>query len=312
MISRRLRVLPVMLVLISILVFSLSALAPGSTESAFLAGRRATPEALAAIRQAYHLDEPLPVQYAIWARRAVVFDFGRSLRTRQPVVDLIGDRAGVTGYLGLYAFAITLIGGVGLGMVAALRAGSWIDRTIVAIVVIGISAPAFVSGLLLLYVFAVNLGWFPIFGSGTGFLDRLWHYALPAFALSLTSMALLVKLTRTSMIDAMQQDYVVFARSRGMSRRRVVFFYGLRNALIPCLTAGGLILGYMLTGAVLIEVTFALPGLGSLLVESVNFKDIPVLQALVMLVAVIVVLVNLGVDLLYQKVDPRIRFDAVA
>jgi len=312
MILRRLRVLPVMLVLISFFVFSLAELAPGSTESAMLAGRPATPAALAAIRKAYHLDEPLLVQYAIWARGAIVLDFGRSLRTRQPVSDLIADRVGVTAFLGLYAFAITVIGGIGLGVISALRAGSSVDRGIVALVVVGISAPAFVTGLILLYIFAVNLRWFPIFGSGDGILDGLWHYALPAVALALTSMALLVKLTRTSMINAMQQDYVVFARSRGIPRTRVIFLYGLRNALIPCITAGGLILGYMLTGAVLIEVTFALPGLGTLLVESINFKDIPVLQALVMLTAVILVLVNLGVDLLYQRVDPRIRFDSVA
>ena len=312
MVMRRLRVLPVMLFLISLFVFSLAELAPGSTESAMLGGRPATPEALDAIRKAYHLDEPLPVQYALWARGAIVFDFGRSLRTRQPVSDLIMDRAGVTAFLGLYAFVITIIGGIGLGVISALRAGSASDRAIVATVVVGISAPAFVTGLILLYAFAVNLRWFPIFGTGEGFVDGLWHYALPAVALALTSMALLVKLTRTSMITAMQQDYVVFARSRGISNRSVVFRYGLRNALIPCLTAGGLILGYMLTGAVLIEVTFALPGLGTLLVDSINFKDIPVLQALVMLVAVIMVLVNLGVDVLYQRVDPRIRFDSVA
>ena len=150
MVMRRLRVLPVMLFLISLFVFSLAELAPGSTESAMLGGRPATPEALDAIRKAYHLDEPLPVQYALWARGAIVFDFGRSLRTRQPVSDLIMDRAGVTAFLGLYAFVITIIGGIGLGVISALRAGSASDRAIVATVVVGISAPAFVTGLILL------------------------------------------------------------------------------------------------------------------------------------------------------------------
>ena len=137
------------------------------------------------------------------------------------------------------------------------------------------SAPAFASGILLLYVFAVVLGWFPVFGSGNGFFDRLYHLALPAFSLALTAMALVVKLTRTAMIDALDQDYVAFARARGISYGRVLTAYALRNALVPVVTASGLILGYMLTGAVLVEITFALPGMGSLLVESVELQGHP-------------------------------------
>lgn len=301
-----------MLVAISIVVFSLTAMAPGSTEAALLAGRPTTPENLRSIREAYNLDKPLVVQYFLWAGGALTLDFGRSLRTKEPVTEVLAERATVTGFLGLYAFLITLVGGVGLGILAALVKRTVFDRAIVATVVLGISAPAFATGLLLLYVFAVALDWFPVFGVGEGFLDQVWHFTLPAFALALTSMALMVKLTRTSMIDALQQDYVVFARSRGLSPTRVTSRYAFRNALISSLTAGGLILGYMLTGAVLVEVTFALPGLGTLLVESVRFKDIPVLQALVLLIATMVILVNLAVDLLYKAVDPRIRFDGIS
>src|SRR5262249_16908340 len=175
------------------------------------------------------------------------------------------------------------------GVFAAARRQTNMDRGIVALTVIGISAPAFASGILLLYVFAVELGWFPVFGPGNGFTGRLHHLALPAFALALTARGLVVKLTRAALIESLDQDYIAFARARGLSRSRVLLSYGLRNSLGPIITAGGLLLGYMLAGAVLVEVTFALPGVGSLLVDSVTSKDIPMVQGVVLLIATVVV-----------------------
>ena len=170
----------------------------------------------------------------------------------------------------------------------------------------------FATGIFLLYVFAVVLGWFPAFGQGEGFTDRLWHFALPALALALTAMALVVKLTRAAMINALDQDYVAFARARGLPKRRVIFAYAFRNSLLPVVTSAGVILGFMLTGAVIVEVTFALPGIGSLLVDSVTFKDVPMVQGVAMVIAVVIILVNLLTDILYVLIDPRVRFERVA
>jgi peptide/nickel transport system permease protein len=306
-VARRLAVLPVLLLIISFGVFSLTYIAPGSAEQALLGGRTSTPETLAAIRKEYHLDRPFLSQYVTWVENAVQLDFGQSLRTGQSVRAAIGQGLGATVFLGLYGFAITLAVGVPLGVVAAIRKRRFLDRAIVGVSVIGVSAPAFASGILLLYVFAVLLGWFPVFGSGNGFFDSLYHLALPAISLALTAMALVVKLTRTAMIDALDQDYVAFARARGVSYSRVLLAYALRNALVPVVTASGLILGYMLTGAVLVEITFALPGMGSLLVDSANFKDIPTVQGIAVVVAILIVVINLATDILYAVVDPRIR-----
>lgn len=303
----RIAILPLILVLISFVTFSFTHLAPGSTESTLLGSRPASPEAIAALRAAYNLDDPFLVQYGRWLSDAVRLDFGDSIRSRQPVTSVIGRRMAVTAFLGVYAFVITVVAGVALGTLAALRQRTWLDRLVVTLSVIGISAPAFATGIVLLYLFAVFWSVFPVFGLGDGFFGRLWHMTLPAIALSLTSMALMLKLTRTAMIDVLKQDYITFARGRGVSHHLVVIRHALRNALVPIITAGGLILGYMLSGTVLIEITFALPGLGSLLVESVQFKDIPVLQGLVLTIATMIVAVNLGVDLLYRWIDPRIR-----
>jgi peptide/nickel transport system permease protein len=156
------------------------------------------------------------------------------------------------------------------------------------------------------------LGWFPAFGQGEGFADRIWHLTLPALALSLTAMALIVKLTRAAMVTELDQDYVAFARARGVSGARALMTYALRNALVPIVTGAGLVLGHMLAGSVLVETTFALPGVGSLLVDSVEFKDVPMLQGITMIVAFVIIFVNLLTDLLYLFIDPRIRFGRVA
>jgi peptide/nickel transport system permease protein len=173
-----------------------------------------------------------------------------------------------------------------------------------------VSMPAFVTGTLLLYLLAVRFEIFPAFGAGSGFTDRLYHLTLPAIALAFTQATFVLKLTRAAMIEALDQDYVAFARARGVPAAQVVFTYALRNALVPVVTAGGIVLGALLTGAVLIEVVFALPGLGSLLIDSVNAKDIPMVQGLAILAATTIVLVNLLTDLLYLYVDPRIRLGA--
>jgi peptide/nickel transport system permease protein len=310
-IGRRVLALVALIVVISFVVFSLLYLAPGSPEQVLLGARPSTPETIAAIREEYHLNDPFLVQYADWARDALRFDFGRSIRTNEPVVDAISDRFKLTLQLGGLAFLITMALGVPLGVLAAVRSRTSIDRGVVSLSVVGVSAPAFATGILLLYVFAVELGWFPVFGEGSGVVDRLHHLALPALALALTGMGLVLKLTRTAVIGSLDQDYVTFARARGISNSRVLSAYALRNALVPIITAAGLLLAYMLAGTVLVEVTFALPGLGSLLVDSVRTLDVPMVQALAILIATLVVVVNLVADIVYVAVDPRISFARV-
>jgi len=308
-ILRRLLIALPLLILITLGVFALIHIAPGSPERSLLGARAASPETLAAIRAKWNLDQPFLIQYLLWLKGVVSGDLGNSILSNQPVTDAIRQRLGLTVYLGAYAILIAIGLGIPLGMWAALRRGSVIDRTVVGVSVLGVSAPAFATGLLLLYVFAVLLGWFPTFGSGEGFLDRAWHLTLPAVALALSLMALIVKITRAAMIDELDQDYVAFARARGLPRRRILGQYVLKNALIPIVTAAGIIVVVLVGGAVLVEVTFGLKGLGTLLVDAVIDRDIPVVQGLVLLTAVFVLVVNLGLDVLYTVIDPRIRFE---
>ena len=310
-IAKRLAALVVLLIAISFVVFSLLYLAPGSPEQILLGARVSTPATIQAIRDQYHLNDSFFVQYLDWARGAIQFDFGRSIRTNEPVVDVIRERFVLTLQLGGFAFILTMIIGVPLGILAAVRRRSAADRGVVAVSVLGVSAPAFATGILLLYVFAVEFGWFPVFGQGSGFGGRLQHLALPAFALALTGIGLIVKITRAAVVQSLEQDYVTFALARGIPRQRVLTHYALRNSLLPIVTAAGLLLAYMLAGTVLVEVTFALPGLGSLLVDSVTNLDIPVVQAIAMLIATVVVLINLISDLIYVMVDPRVTFEKV-
>jgi peptide/nickel transport system permease protein len=306
--GRRLLVLPLLLGLISLGVFALLYLAPGSVEQSLLAGRSATPEILAQIKHRYHLDQPFFTQYWSWLKAALRFNLGTSYETSEPVSRVVTRNLTPTLLLGLYGFVIAMGLGVPLGVLAAVKRRRLVDRTVVGLSVVAVSAPAFATGILLLYLFAIKLPWFPVYGEGTGFLDRLWHLALPAAALAFTIMALVVKLTRVAMIEALEQDYVTFARARGLSYRETLVKYALRNAMIPVITAAGLILGYTLTGAVLVEVTFALPGIGSTLVQAVGFKDIPTVQGIAIVLATIIVLVNLLTDITYAVVDPRIRY----
>ena len=198
--------------------------------------------------------------------------------------------------------------GIPLGALAALEQGGRLDRLAVMLGVFGVSSPAFVTGIVLLYVFGVVLGLFSIFGTGRGFLDRGWHLTLPAIALGLSVMAIVIKITRASMIEELRKDYVAFGRARGLSPARITYGYVLRNALIPVVTAAGLIIVALVVGAIYVEVTFALPGIGTLMVESVRQRDIPLVQGTTLFFAVFVIGIHLVIDVAYTLIDPRIRF----
>jgi peptide/nickel transport system permease protein len=309
---RRLLVAIPLLVVISLGVFALINLAPGDPARALVGSRQASPEILASIREQYHLDEPFPVQYGLWLKQVSTGDLGRSIQGSQLVTTMIWQRLPLTVFLGLYGSLVALGLGIPLGVLAAFKRGTELDRGIVTLGVLGVSAPAFATGIFLLYVFGVTLEWFPTFGAGDGLLDRAWHLTLPAVALGVSVLGLVVKITRASMLEQLQKDHVAFARARGLRRRRVAMSYVFRNAMIPVVTAAGLIVVGLLTGAVLVEVTFGLPGLGSLLVSAVVDRDLPVIQGIVLFLAVFVVLMHVAIDVVYTLIDPRIRFGRVA
>jgi peptide/nickel transport system permease protein len=306
-ILRRLLVMAALLVVVSFAVFSLLYLSPGSVIDVLLGTNSSTPQLVKSLTHQYHLDDPFLTQYWLWAKQAVQLHFGSSIVSTLPVTDEIKQRLPVSLFLGLYAFILTMVLGLGLGIAAALRKWSLADRGLVAGSIVALSTPAFVSGVFLLFLFAIKIPLFPVFGSGSWFTDELWHLTLPAVALALISAAYVMKHTRAAMIGVLDQDYVTFARARGLSSHRVLFMYALRNALIPVVTISGLILSFVITGAVLVEVTFSIQGIGQLLVQSASAKDIPVIQGVAMVVAVAIMLANLLADLVYLAVDPRIR-----
>jgi peptide/nickel transport system permease protein len=297
-----------LLIVVSFLVFGLLAMSPGSMETTLLGVRPATPETVEAIRDEYHLDEPFLAQYWYWARDAAQLDLGRSITSGDTVTHVVQERLPVSLALAGYTLLLVLVVGVPLGLLAGIRHGTRLDRAVTTLTVVGMSAPAFAVGLLLLYIFGVELGWFPVFGAGDGFVDRVHHLTLPAVALALALGALVVRQTRAAALDVMHEDYVTFARARGLSRSRLLGAYALRNVSLPIVTSAGFILILALSGAVLVESVFSLPGVGSLIVESVTTKDVPVVQGVALMLAFYVIVINVVIDLSVMVIDPRTRY----
>jgi peptide/nickel transport system permease protein len=290
-----------------VLAFSLLDLLPGGPETALLGGKPATPAARAEIRAQFHLDEPFLTQYWIWVRGAVHGDFNRSVVGQQPVSAIIVQRLPITAELAVYGLLLALIFGVPLGLWAGMRRAGVVDRSVTVVTLLGFSVPPFAVGTLLLYVFAVRYGWFPVLGAGSGIGSRLVHLTLPAIALAFATAAFVIRQTRAATVDVANQDFITFARARGLSPQRIWSRYVLRSAALPILTTAGLMLGASLGGLVLIEQTFTVPGLGSLLVNAVQDKDVPVVQALAVLSAALVAVTLLIVDALSFVFDPRLR-----
>jgi peptide/nickel transport system permease protein len=304
---RRLLIAAALVLATSVAVFALLWLAPGDPALILLGTRAATPDALAAVREQYGLGDPVPVQFLNWLAGAVTFDFGESIQFRQPVTSLLAERAPVTVELALYAIVIVVAVSVPAGMLAAARRGRFSDRFLTGLSTLTVSAPPFALGILLLSVFAAELGWFPVFGAGKEGVDRIWHLTLPAIALAAGQAAVVIRQTRASALNVYGRDYLTFARARGLSAARIWGRYAVANAALPVVTTIGLLLASGVTGAVLVEQTFSLKGIGALAVTSVNSKDIPVVQAISAIVAVAVVLANLAVDLVQVWLDPRVR-----
>lgn len=304
---RRVATMIVVVLVLSVGVFALLQLAPGSPEQLLLGGRPATPETLAAIRAQYNLDAPLTTQYLDWLSGALRLDFGDSIAYGASVGSVLWPKLIVSLQLGAFAALLAIVLGVPLGIASALRQDGPLDRGAAIVTIAGASIPAFATGLLLSYVFSVQLGWLPSYGAGEGTADRIAHLTLPAVALAFSLMALLVKITRASFARELRRDYVAFARARGMSERAIVLRHAGRNALVPILTSAGIVFAGALTGTIVVEYAFAVPGAGQLLVQAVTTKDIPVVQAVTVVVGGTLVAINLVVDLLYLVVDPRMR-----
>jgi len=296
----------VLLLILSFLIFSLVYLAPGDLVKNLLGTRPVTPEAVAEIRAQYHLDDPFLTRYLDWLWAALRGDFGTSIRLQQSVSSAIGSRIGSTLTLAVLAFLIAAVSAIPLGILSAAREGRRSDRAFSALALVGLSAPSFALAILLLYLFATLIPIFPGYGGGDGPLDVLWHLILPAVALAAGIGAILQRITRAAVLRELQGDAVTFARARGIGEREVRGI-ALRAALIPIVTGAGLILTFIVGGTIIVESVFALPGIGSLLQESVTFKDLPVVQAVTLLIAAVIAVITLVVDLSYLWLDPRVR-----
>jgi ABC-type dipeptide/oligopeptide/nickel transport system permease component len=299
---RLLWIVPVVLG-VSLIVFSIMKMVPGDVAQA-IAGLDGTAEDVELIRRDLGLDRPVYEQYLTFLWRSLHGDFGRSAVTKRPVVDEIGSRIGPTAELAIAAFAVSIVVGLITGIVSATKRYTIWDNLATLIALIGVSMPVFWLGLMLMLLFSVTLGWLPSSGAGTPA-----QLVLPALALGSASTAIIARQTRSGLLEVLGQDYVRTARAKGLTERVVLVRHALKNALIPTITVAGLQVGFLMGGAVLAETVFARPGLGRLLVDSIARRDIPVVQTTIMLLSVTFVLVNLAVDLLYVKLDPRIQYD---
>lgn len=308
-IGRRCLVAVPTLLLISLFVFSLQLLLPGDPALA-LAGEERDPEVIAQIREQYHLNEPLPVQYLIWLGNVLQGDLGTSMKTGLPVAELIAQKLPVTIQLAVMAMAIALAIGVPAGILSAVRKGSAWDVGANAVALSGISIPNFWLGIMLIMLISVNLGWLPASGYVDPFADpvrSLQTMVMPAFVLGTAIAGVMMRHTRSAMLQVLRQDYVRTARAGGLRERTVIGRHALRNALIPVVTMGTLQFGELLAGAVLTEQIFTIPGFGKLIVDAVFTRDYPVVQGVVLVTGFVFVALNLLADVLYVVLNPRLR-----
>jgi peptide/nickel transport system permease protein len=308
-VRRIMATIPVMLI-VALCVFSLLYLAPGDP-AAIIAGDQATPADVERIRASLGLDRPFLVRFGEWLWQILHGDLGTSIFTNLPVSHMIAQRIEPTTSLMLLTVVFSIVVAIPLGVLAAWRHGSWIDRSVMVLAIFGFSTPVFVLGYLLAYLFALRLDWLPVQGF-TSISQGVWPFLrsliLPALALGLIYIALLARITRATMLEVLSQDYVRTAKAKGVGQRAVLFVHALKNAAVPIVTIVGIGVALLIGGAVVTESVFAIPGLGRLTVDAILRRDYPVIQGVVLLFSFVYVLVNLVVDLLYTLFDPRIRY----
>ena len=305
---RLLQLIPT-LVLVSVIIFLLQQLLPGDPATV-MAGEERDPQVIAQIRAQYRLDQPLPTQYVFWIKGVLTGDLGESMRLKEPVARLVAQKFPVTLQLALMAMVISLAIGVTAGVISAVNKNSSIDYAANVIGLIGISMPNFWLGILLIYLFAVYLGWLPASGYVSPFenvAQSLKTTILPAFVLGNSFAAVLMRHTRSAMLQAMASDYVRTARAKGLTERVVIIKHAMRNALTPVVTLGALELGTLLSGAVLTEQVFSIPGVGKLIVDSVFNRDYAIVQGVTLITATVYILLNLLADVAYVLINPRLR-----
>lgn len=299
----------IVMTLVALVVFLLVHLTPGDPAT-IIAGDNATNEQIDAIREAMGLDQPLPVQFVRWVAAILQGDLGVSIFSNVPVSQLILERVAPTISLALLTMSASVIIAVLAGMVSALKVGSWIDRMIMGLSIVGFSAPVFVVGYFLIYIFAIRLKWLPVQGYdpiSAGFWPWLSHLILPAMTLGFIYIALIARITRATMMDVLHEDYIRTARAKGVGTGRILLGHAFRNIGVPVVTVVGLGLALLIGGVVVTESVFNIPGVGRLVVDAISKRDYPIVQGVTLLFAAVYVVVNLLIDLSYGLIDPRIR-----
>lgn len=306
-IARRVGSIVLTLLVASFLIFEAMHLAPGDPAVVLAGGpQKATPRNLSIIREQYHLNDPLPVQYWDWLTGVLHGDLGRSYHYGDTVANLIASRLDTTLLLVCYASVLFLIFGIGLGILSALRRGA-IDSSVLVGTTFGHAVPPFVAGVVLIAVFGVGLGWFPVSGNGVGFASQIWHLTMPAIALAISATAIITRISRQTTLEQLAEDHVEVARYRGLSSGHTLRRHVLRNGISPVLTMSGIVMASMLAGTVIIEQVFGLSGIGKLLVDAINDNDMPVTQAVLVVMVVAYVLITTLTDALRAALDPRTR-----
>jgi len=292
------------------IVFVIVRITPGDP-AAIMLGPEATQADIEQLRARLGLDAPLIIQYFFYIGQLLQGDLGQSIFLGQSVLDALIDRAEPTFFLTLFSILIACVIALPIGIYAAYRRGSFIDQAATTLAMLAASIPSFWLGLILMQFLAVRMGWFPVSGyggPGTSLNERLWHLVLPALALGVVSSALILRFTRASMLDVLGDDYVRTARAKGLRENRVILKHALKNALIPIITVIGLTMAVLISGAVVTETVFGLPGVGNLVVSAVLRRDYPVIQGALLIIAALYVLINFAIDMIYLLVDPRVRY----
>jgi peptide/nickel transport system permease protein len=307
---RRLLSTVVVMAIVAIFVFLLLHLSPGDP-AAIIAGDNATSEQIDAIRKKLGLDDPLPVQFIRWVSHVVQGDLGISIFSNEPVLKLVGQRLEPTVSLAMTTLFVAVTLAVTFGVVAAWKAGTWVDRLLMVISVVGFSVPVFVVGYLLIYLFAIELRWLPVQGytpiaEGLGGWAR--NLVLPSVALGLAYVALIARITRASMLDVLSEDYIRTAKAKGVANNSMLLKHALKNAGVPIVTVIGIGVALLISGVVITETVFNIPGIGRLVVDAIAKRDYPIIQGVILIFSGVYVLVNLLVDLSYTLIDPRIRY----
>ncbi|TAJ85510.1 MAG: ABC transporter permease [Reyranella sp.] len=311
--GRRLIQVPLVLLVVSLMTFAITRATPGDPVTIML-GMQTSPEAAKAMREEFNLDRSLPEQYGLWIAKVLTGDLGRSMRLNDRVTTLIAERLPISLQLASAGMLFALLVSIPLGVIAALRRNSWIDYLCTGYTVLGFAVPNFGLALILIYVFSIRLDWLPITGIGSseaeagGFWKHYSPFIIPAIALGSLQTAMLTRLLRSSMIDVLSQDYMRTARAKGLLPANIVIIHALKNAMIPFVTMAAVQFGYMIGVQVTIEYIFAVPGMGSAVLNAVINRDFPVIQGFTLVIAVFFLVMNILADMMYALLDPRIRY----